>query len=162
MWPGNKDDFLKNLYTCLIPVDEEGTATMYEAKGGKLEYKGQARYTEEYEVYLVNNSEYSIERVEKLVGGFVSTEDGVVSTKTVKRDLGKLDSKAALLVETLGIELLDFMNWYRLTLHLSDVHWLKIGFEFKYYNPYKEQEIPILKRIGNNLIFDVMEDHLRE
>lgn len=151
----NKVDLIKNLYTCVMPTDKTRKSAMYNMKTGKKEKEFDI--VEEYEVYLVNDSKYPIEKVEMLVGGFAGQDDGVLETSKNVKNFGKLESKQALLLESLDFGMLDFMNWYHLDLHLSEKEVLKIWFQFNGWKVGKDtyKDIPVLNRKGSLIDFDM-------
>ena len=138
-----------------MPTEKTRKSVMYDMKIGKKEKEFDI--VEEYEIYLVNDSEYPIEKVEMLVGGFAGEDDGIMETSKNVKDFGRLDSKKALLLETLDFGMLDFMNWYYLDLHLNNKECLKIDFSFNGWKVGKDtyQDIPILNRKGSPVAFDL-------
>jgi hypothetical protein len=151
----NKVELLKNLYTCVVPMDKTRKSVAYDMKTSKK--ISEVDIVEDYEVYLVNDSDYTIGNVEMLVGGSASQDDGVLETSKQHLDLGKLDSKAALLLESLDFGMLDYMNWYDLDLHLNEKELLQISFSFNGWKvgPDTYKTLPVLNRKGTSIVFDL-------
>lgn len=151
----NKVNLIKNLYTCVMPTDKTRRSVVYDIKTGKK--TDEADIVEEYEVYLVNNSDYPIEKVEMLVGGTASQDNGILETSKNYREFGKLGSKKVLLLESLDFGMLDYTNWYDLDLYLNDEECLKLGFSFNGWRVGKDtyKEVPVLNRKGSPVDFDL-------
>lgn len=148
----NKINLLKNLYAAVMPLNKDGQIASYDLKSDKK------HFTSRYEVYLINDSKYPIEKVEMLVGGYASQDDeGLLETSKNIKDFGRLDSKKALLLENLDFGMLDFMNWYHLDLHLNERECLKIWFEFNGMNIREQflKEMPVFNKLGYNIELDL-------
>lgn len=122
----NQDNLIKDLYVYVVDT--------YQSEQDKKDHIEH----EDYEVYLINNSDFDIEKVEMLVGGFTYQEEGTLETSKQLKDFGKLESKGKLLLEGLDMGMLDFVSWYNLDLFLDDGSCLKITFDFNYYSLRKE------------------------
>lgn len=155
----NKVNLLKNLYACITPTDKKRQSVLYQENKEPQIFD----IIEEYEVYLVNYSEYDIEKVEMLVGGYASQDDeGLLETSKTNRDLGQLVSKDFILLETLDFGMLDFMNWYNLDLYLENEYCIKISFAFNGWHLTKDkfEEMPLLNKKGYLLDFDLRDSKL--
>lgn len=143
----SKTDLIHDITACLVPADKKRTGAVYDMKTNEKirEYD----FVEEYEVYIVNNSDDALEKIHMLVGGFASSDDDLIETSKNIKNFGTLGSKKALLLETLDFGMLDFTNWYHLDLYPKGKDCLKIWFEFRGHilnSPLKK--IPVINKEG--------------
>ena len=155
----NKVKILKNLYAFVLPTDKKRQSVLYQSSKKPQKFE----IVEEYETYLVNDSEYRIDKVEMLVGGFASQDDeGLLETSKTNKNLGQLDSKKAVLLEALDFGMLDFMNWYELDLYLGNKDYIKISFAFNGWQLTKDnfKQMPVLNKKGYVINFDLRNSDL--
>src|SRR3954449_8091947 len=65
-----------------------------------------------YTVYFVNNSNHYIENLNYETGGFVTLDDDLVQTSTIKKELGKVPARTAVEIETDEEGSFDFVIYF--------------------------------------------------
>ena len=117
----NNNELIKHISICIVP-SETDMMRFKVTDGSDKDKIGiyTAAFPASYKVYLVNESQYAVVRVEMKSDGFDGSGEDLVTLNALSRSFGAVPTDQALFLEELDYGLLDFVINYHLDLYLED------------------------------------------
>lgn len=155
----NKEYFFKNFFACVKPTGEKERIYCVDSNNPKNigTYLEADKY---FDLFLVNNSDYDICKIEMVAGGFASADEDLIELNNKTRDFENFWAKSIIKIEELNTSLLDFVLWNKMKICFNDNVYINAKFTiFKAYDLKKEVyvDIPILNQKAYK--FEITEDN---
>lgn len=112
----------------------------------------QPRKLPDFEVYIVNTSVISYEKLSVLTGAYFSSDDSLIETSQSNKEKGPLPAGSSLLIDRSDMGELDMTIWYDIALFKSgnlepQMYGLTLP-KYAYRYTETKQHIPVLEKEG--------------